>query len=135
MKKMMILGFIVLIGVFVLIFSGNLGLNKNEKANLVNSDEFENLMNEENIFVIQAHTPYQEEIEGTNLITEDWENIESYLSELPQDKNTKILVYCRSGRMSAISAQQLIDLGYKNVYDLEGGMKAWEGGGRNLISR
>ena len=38
-------------------------------------------------------------------------------SEVP-DKDTKIVVYCRSGSRSATAAQTLIDMGYKNVYDL-----------------
>lgn len=38
-------------------------------------------------------------------------------SEVP-DKDTKIVVYCRSGNRSATAAQSLIDMGYKNVYDL-----------------
>lgn len=37
--------------------------------------------------------------------------------EVP-DKDTKIIVYCRSGNRSATAAQTLIDMGYKNVYDL-----------------
>ena len=41
-------------------------------------------------------------------------NIES----LVKDKNTKIIVYCRSGNRSATAANTLINLGYKNVYDL-----------------
>ena len=37
-----------------------------------------------------------------------------------ENKDTKIIVYCRSGNRSATAAQTLIDLGYKNVYDLGG---------------
>ena len=40
------------------------------------------------------------------------------------DKNTKILVYCRSGNRSAKAALQLEGLGYENVYDF-GGINAW----------
>ena len=41
------------------------------------------------------------------------------------DKNTKIVVYCRSGNRSATAGQTLIDMGYKNVYDM-GGMSNCE---------
>ncbi|MDD2533809.1 MAG: rhodanese-like domain-containing protein [Eubacteriales bacterium] len=44
--------------------------------------------------------------------------------ELPQDKAAPIIVYCRSGRRSAIGAQILINLGYTSVYDL-GGIQDW----------
>jgi cytochrome c oxidase subunit 2 len=60
--------------------------------------------------------------------------MESYINRLPEDKNAPIAIYCRSGRMSAISAQQLNDLGYANIYDLEGGMNAWQSSGRRLTN-
>jgi rhodanese-related sulfurtransferase len=44
-------------------------------------------------------------------------------SALP-DKNAVILVYCRSGRRSALAAQELAALGYRKVYDF-GGINRW----------
>ena len=41
------------------------------------------------------------------------------------DKNTVILIYCRSGRRSENAAIELIDVGYKNVYDF-GGIIDWD---------
>ena len=38
-------------------------------------------------------------------------------SEVP-DKDTKIIVYCRSGNRSNMAAEELLSLGYKNIYDL-----------------
>ena len=40
------------------------------------------------------------------------------------NKETTIFVYCRSGNRSEMAAKMLIDLGYKNVYDL-GGIINW----------
>lgn len=45
-------------------------------------------------------------------------------SELPADKSTPIVVYCRSGRRSALAAEQLAELGYTTIYDL-GGITSW----------
>ena len=47
--------------------------------------------------------------------------------ELP-DKDADILVYCRSGRRSAIAAQALADMGYTHVLDM-GGIQDWPYGG------
>jgi rhodanese-related sulfurtransferase len=44
-------------------------------------------------------------------------------TEFP-NKDMHILIYCRSGRRSAIAAQELIELGYTNVYDF-GGIIDW----------
>jgi phage shock protein E len=46
--------------------------------------------------------------------------------EVLTDKDQTIIVYCRSGRRSALAAKSLIDLGYTNVYDL-GGILDWTG--------
>ncbi len=45
-------------------------------------------------------------------------------NEVLQDKDQLILVYCRSGRRSAIAAKCLTDMGYTNVKDF-GGMIDW----------
>ena len=42
-------------------------------------------------------------------------------------------MYCRSGNESAIAAQTMIDLGYTNIDDLDGGMTAWTASGRQLV--
>ncbi len=40
------------------------------------------------------------------------------------DKDTKILIYCRSGNRSAKSAKLLVEMGYTNVFDF-GGIINW----------
>lgn len=40
------------------------------------------------------------------------------------DKSATILVYCRSGRRSALASATLVELGYTNVYDF-GGIIDW----------
>lgn len=43
---------------------------------------------------------------------------------LPYGKEAEILVYCRSGRRSALAAEKLADMGYENVADF-GGILDW----------
>jgi len=40
------------------------------------------------------------------------------------DKDIMILVYCQSGRRSAIAARRLANLGFTNIYDF-GGINSW----------
>ena len=50
--------------------------------------------------------------------------IEQRAGELPEDKDTTILVYCRSGRRSKIAAESLARLGYTAVMEF-GGINDW----------
>ena len=50
--------------------------------------------------------------------------VEARAAEVLPDKAKAVLVYCRSGRRSALAAQALTQLGYSNVYDL-GGINSW----------
>lgn len=50
-----------------------------------------------------------------------------FQSKLQQlDKSQPYLVHCASGRRSAQAGAVMNRLGFKSVYDLAGGMKAWE---------
>ena len=48
--------------------------------------------------------------------------------------NTNILVYCAGGYRSALAAKTLLDLGFKNVYNL-GGFQEWVEYGGEIQSR
>lgn len=47
-------------------------------------------------------------------------------TELPYPKDEPIYVICRSGNRSAQAAQLLQQRGYTEIYDVSGGMIAWE---------
>lgn len=50
----------------------------------------------------------------------------SKIGNVDYDKDTKIIVYCVSGTRSANAANELIKLGYTNVYNLDGGIINWD---------
>lgn len=52
--------------------------------------------------------------------------IRSKAEALLPDKQKTILVYCRSGRRSAVAAKELVQMGYTQVYDF-GGILDWPG--------
>jgi len=72
------------------------------------------------------------EIEGTDLSI-PYDQIADRLSELPSQRDSQIVLYCRSGGSSAIAAATLVGLGYTNVWNLDGGMTAWEEAGYPLL--
>lgn len=45
------------------------------------------------------------------------------------DKNRPVFVYCRTGVRSERAAHELAKLGFKEVYDLGGGIMAWQRAG------
>lgn len=45
------------------------------------------------------------------------------------DKSKPVFVYCKSGGRSAKAAAKLAELGFKNIYELEGGMMKWNAAG------
>ena len=43
-----------------------------------------------------------------------------------KDKEKEIVLYCQVGSRSKKAYKKLVKLGYKNVYDLYGGLENWE---------
>jgi len=85
-------------------------------------------LNDKDFFFVNTHIPYEGEIAQTDAFIA-YDQMEQSLSQLPADRKAKIVLYCRSGRMSAIAAESLTRLGFTNVWDLEGGMIAWVSAG------
>jgi rhodanese-related sulfurtransferase len=48
------------------------------------------------------------------------------------DKSKPIAVYCAAGGRSGKSAALLTQMGFKTVYDLQGGMGAWKAKGKKV---
>lgn len=80
---------------------------------------------------INVHVPREGSIAGTDLWI-PYDRIEQS-RQLPASRSTRLAVYCRSGRMSAIAVRALARLGYRRVVELRGGMEAWVASGRRLV--
>jgi rhodanese-related sulfurtransferase len=102
-------------------------------ATLLDPAAFERRMTEPAATVINVHVPYEGELEGTDAFIPYLEIVGD--TRLPAAHNAEILLYCRSGRMSRIAGDALAAYGYTNLYDLDGGMDAWQESGRALLHR
>lgn len=83
------------------------------------------MLESKDFLFVNTHIPFDGDIPNTDL-SMPFNEIEQYLDQLPSDKGAKIVLYCRSGNMSTDAAEQLVKLGYTNVYELDGGFNAWE---------
>lgn len=78
--------------------------------------------------LINVHIPYEGEIEPTDAFI-PYTEMESNLGKLPSDKGARIVLYCRSGSMSATAARVLVKQGYTNLFNLDGGFIGWQQAG------
>lgn len=92
----------------------------------ITADEAKKMLDEtDSLILLDARTDeeYREQhIPGAVLIP-DYEISARAEAELP-DKDALILIYCRSGRRSANATNELVGMGYTNVYDF-GGIIDW----------
>lgn len=98
----------------------------------INSAALIQLFKDKDFALVNVHTPYAGELTNTDAFI-PYDAIGQNLGKLPSDKNAKIVLYCRSGSMSAKAAKGLAALGYTNVYNLAGGMNEWEKAGNTII--
>ena len=97
----------------------------------VTPTELQTMLKDKDFVLVNVHISFAGNIPGTDLSI-PYNEIEQNLSQLPSDRNAKIVLYCRSGRMSEIAAEELVSLGYGNVWNLKGGMVDWEQAGFEL---
>lgn len=97
----------------------------------ISPKELASMLEFKNFELIDTHIPEQLHIPQTDAFI-PFNEIVDRRSELPDNKNETIVLYCRSGNMSETAAEELIGLGYKNVYNLSGGVNAWKAGGYSV---
>jgi len=91
---------------------------------MIRAVDADSWLENEKVFVLDVHTPEQTHLTGTDAFI-PYDQLEQNKGRLPADKSTPILVYCRSGSMSRIASEQLVEMGYEKVLDLVGGVQAY----------
>lgn len=100
----------------------------------VKSTMLKEMLLAKDFILINVHTPYEGEIAQTDLFI-PYDRVGENQQKLPSNKNARILLYCRSGRMSAMTAEDLVSRGYSNIWNLDGGMVEWEIAGLPVIHK
>ncbi len=87
----------------------------------------ENNRDNPNFVILDVRTPEEfaeERIEDTINLDYYADTFEDELNKL--DKNKPYVIYCRSGMRSGVTLDLMKELGFKEVYNILGGMIAWK---------
>ena len=121
MRKYLVIAALAVAGLFIFGFGGG-------KSGLVSYEELQaQLAKKENFVLLDVRTP-EEFAEGhiAGAVLLPYDQVEQKAAGMLPEKEKPIIVYCRSGRRSAIAADALRGLGYKDVQDF-GGISRWQG--------
>lgn len=90
---------------------------------------------EKEVVVLDVRTPKEVaagHIEGSKAINFYDADFKEQVAKL--DKSKSYVVFCAVGGRSAKACAQMVDLGFKDVRNVEGGMKAWEKAGKKTVN-
>lgn len=97
----------------------------------VNADQFDKLRQEKNTVVLDVRTKSEFDaghIKGALNI--DWKSPGFEKKAADLDKSKTYLVHCQGGRRSAQACEKLGQLNFPKLFNLEGGLGAWEKAGK-----
>jgi rhodanese-related sulfurtransferase len=97
----------------------------------ISVNELVGMMENKDFTLVNVHIPFEGDLPKTDLSIA-YDTIGQNLDQLGGDKNAKIVLYCKSDSMSMIAAEELVKLGYTNIWNLDGGMVAWEKAGQPI---
>lgn len=123
MKRLVLL-FLVLVS--LLTGCGAAGTSGESSYQQISQEEAKEMMDTQDVLILDVRE--QEEYDSGHIpdamllpvgtITEE------SAAEVIPDKDTTVLVYCRSGNRSKTAAKTLAELGYTNIYEF-GGITTW----------
>ena len=97
----------------------------------ISVNELVSMMEKKDFTLVNVHIPFEGDLPKTDLSLA-YDTIGQNLAQLGGDQNAKIVLYCKSDRMSTIAAEELVKLGYTNIWNLDGGTVAWEQAGQSI---
>ncbi|MGL2964310.1 rhodanese-like domain-containing protein [Flavobacterium sp. RSB2_4_14] len=95
----------------------------------------EKLKATDNAQLLDVRTP--EEFSGEhieNATNVNWNGTDFIAKAEKYDKSKPIFVYCKVGGRSSQAASKLAELGFKEIYNLDGGIMKWNAAGNNKPS-
>ena len=100
----------------------------------LSADEFEKAITKDSVQLLDVRTQ-GEYMAGhiKNTLWANWNDKDEFTRRIAfVDKNKPVYVYCLAGGRSAAAAEKMRAMGFKNVYELNGGINAWKAGDKKL---
>ena len=108
--------------------------SSNEAIKKVDPVEFSEVISQPDVIILDARTP--EEFNAGHIANAININLEGsdFSSEVSKlEKNATVAVYCRSGNRSGVATEQMAELGFTDMYDMQGGIVDWEAAGGPVV--
>jgi rhodanese-related sulfurtransferase len=108
--------------------------SSNEAIKKVDPVEFSEVVKQPGVITLDVRTP--EEFNAGHIANAININLEGsdFTSEVSKlDMNATIAVYCRSGNRSGVATEQMAELGFVDMYDMQGGILDWEAAGGPVV--
>jgi len=133
MKFITQLSTVIILAVFMV--SCSTGQNKSAEGTIAENVNLEGFVAQmEGAQILDVRTPdeWSEGVmEGATLANFYDSDFEAQLLKL--DKEKPVAVYCKVGGRSGKAMAQMNKLGFKEVYNLDGGMDAWKSAGKPTV--
>ncbi len=108
-----------------------------QQGSFVNIDvkeAYQKIQNDSNVVVIDVRTPGEFNGELGHIpgaILRPVQQIDQWASEAKQlrEQGKKIVLVCRSGNRSGMAARTLAQMGLDSLFNVQGGMRAWNAAG------
>ncbi len=110
--------------------------NVNSQSGVLPVADFEKKMAEPKVQVLDVRTAGEYQSGHLqNALQADWLNKEQFVDRTQYlDKSLPVLIYCASGVRSEQAMQALKQQGFKQVYNLDGGMSSWKMNNRPIVA-
>jgi rhodanese-related sulfurtransferase len=124
----------IILGIIIGLTFFNCNQSSAQQATLLEPQEFKEFIASNDVLLVDVRTPG----EFSSGHIENAININFLSSEFDEkiqklDTTKTLVIYCRSGNRSGKSTSKLVKAGFKDIYDLKGGVLNWQKSGQKLV--
>ncbi len=125
-KKVIVIFCVLVIAiVFIILNNKEIDMYKELGYHQISQEEAKDIMDNEDVIILDVREQYEyDERHIDKSILVPLGEINDTIEDIIPNKESKVLVYCRTGNRSKQASANMVDLGYTNVYEF-GGINTW----------